>query len=155
MHLRSLNLTLICQSSKGDEWEGVCSAQEDVKMSKCLRELPLSRPTSIYKPPQKIEPMKGYSAYRPDAQVDMTGRVALRPIILRRPCVACVQHRTPDLNGHLPCTKGSRATGCAGATYLTHGQRPIAHAYALAKPDRTRRSLNAPDATGAAFGRFQ
>jgi hypothetical protein len=34
MHLESLNLTLDLQPSKGDEWEGVCSAQEDVKMTK-------------------------------------------------------------------------------------------------------------------------
>jgi hypothetical protein len=53
MHLRSLNLTLILQTSKGDEWERVCSAQENVRMSKCPRETSLSRPTSIYKSPQR------------------------------------------------------------------------------------------------------
>jgi hypothetical protein len=52
MHLRSLNLTLICQSSKGYEWEGVCSAQEDVRISKCPRAIPKSRPPSIYKSPK-------------------------------------------------------------------------------------------------------
>jgi hypothetical protein len=50
--------------------------------------------------------------------------------------------------------QGSRATGRVDATYLTHGQRSIAHAHALAKPDRTRCSLDAPDATGAASSRF-
>jgi hypothetical protein len=49
MHLRLLNLTLIRQSSKRDEWEGVCSAQEDVRMSKCPRRPPLSQPTPIYR----------------------------------------------------------------------------------------------------------
>jgi hypothetical protein len=34
MHLKTLNLTLDSQSSKRDEWEGVCSAHKDVKMSK-------------------------------------------------------------------------------------------------------------------------
>jgi hypothetical protein len=34
MHLESLNLVLDSQPSKGDEWEGVCSAQENVKMIK-------------------------------------------------------------------------------------------------------------------------
>jgi hypothetical protein len=38
MHLRTLNLTLIRQSSKGDKWEGMCSAQEDVRMLKYPRE---------------------------------------------------------------------------------------------------------------------
>jgi hypothetical protein len=84
----------------------------------------------------------------------MTGRVALRPINLCHPRVTRVRRRTLDLNDHLPCAKGSRATGRAGATYLTHGQRPIAHAHALTKPDRTRRSLDTLDATGAAFGCF-
>jgi hypothetical protein len=84
----------------------------------------------------------------------MTGRVALRPINLCHPHVTRVRHRTLDLNSHLPCAKGSRATGRAGAMYLTHGQRPIAHAHALAKPDRTRRSLDTLDARGAAFGCF-
>jgi hypothetical protein len=49
MHLRSLNLILIRQSSKGDEWERVCSDQEDVRMSKCPRRPPLSQPTPIYR----------------------------------------------------------------------------------------------------------
>jgi hypothetical protein len=57
MHLESLNLTLDLQSSKGDEWEGVCSAQEDVKMIKRLREFHKSRSPTIYKCPQKIEPL--------------------------------------------------------------------------------------------------
>jgi hypothetical protein len=34
MHLESLSLTLDLQPSKEDEWKGVCSAQEDVKMIK-------------------------------------------------------------------------------------------------------------------------
>jgi hypothetical protein len=53
MRLRSLNLTLIRQSSKGDECEGMCSAQEDVRESKCPRETSRSRSTSIYRSPQK------------------------------------------------------------------------------------------------------
>jgi hypothetical protein len=31
MHLETLNLTLDSQSSKRDEWEGVCLAHKDVK----------------------------------------------------------------------------------------------------------------------------
>jgi hypothetical protein len=31
MHLKTLNLTLDSQSSKRDEWEGVCLAHKDVK----------------------------------------------------------------------------------------------------------------------------
>jgi hypothetical protein len=49
IHLESLNLTLDSQPSKGDEWEGVCSAQEDVKMIRMPREVPKSRPPTIYK----------------------------------------------------------------------------------------------------------
>jgi hypothetical protein len=41
----------IRQSSKGDEWEGMCSAQKDVRESKCPREIPKDWPTSIYKRP--------------------------------------------------------------------------------------------------------
>jgi hypothetical protein len=55
MHLGSLKLTLDSQPSKGDEREGVCSAQEDVKMIKMSREFPKSRPPTIYKRPQRIE----------------------------------------------------------------------------------------------------
>jgi hypothetical protein len=40
MHLRSLNLTLIRQSSKGDEWKGTCLAQEDVRVKISKRVLP-------------------------------------------------------------------------------------------------------------------
>jgi hypothetical protein len=57
MHLESLNLTLDSQPIKEDEWEGVCSAQEDVKMIKILRELRKSQPSTIYKRPQIIEPL--------------------------------------------------------------------------------------------------
>jgi hypothetical protein len=55
--LRSLNLTLIRQSSKGDEWEGMCSAQEDVRESKYPRESSRSWPTNIYRSPKRIEPL--------------------------------------------------------------------------------------------------
>jgi hypothetical protein len=40
MHLESLNLTLDSQLSKGDEWERVCPAQEDVKMIKNIKRVP-------------------------------------------------------------------------------------------------------------------
>jgi hypothetical protein len=40
MHLESLNLTLDWQPSKEDEWEGECSAQEDVKMIKNAKRSP-------------------------------------------------------------------------------------------------------------------
>jgi hypothetical protein len=53
MHLRSLNLALIRQTSKGDEWEGMCSAQKNVRESKCLRATSRSWPTSIYRSPRK------------------------------------------------------------------------------------------------------
>jgi hypothetical protein len=56
-HLESLNLTLDSQPSKGDEWERVCLAQEDVKMIKMSREVPKSRPPTIYKCPQRIVPL--------------------------------------------------------------------------------------------------
>jgi hypothetical protein len=56
MHLESLNLTLDSQPSKGDKWEKICSAQEDVKMIKMSREFPKSRPPTIYKcPPENID----------------------------------------------------------------------------------------------------
>jgi hypothetical protein len=42
----------IRQSSKGDEWERMCSAQKDVRESKYPREIPKGWPTSIYKRPQ-------------------------------------------------------------------------------------------------------
>jgi hypothetical protein len=51
IHLESLNFTLDSQPSKGDEWEGVCLAQEDVKRIKKPREVPKSRPPTIYKCP--------------------------------------------------------------------------------------------------------
>jgi hypothetical protein len=57
MHLESLNLTLDSQPSKEDEWEGVCSAQEDIKMIKKPREFPKGRTPTIYKHPQRIEPL--------------------------------------------------------------------------------------------------
>jgi hypothetical protein len=38
MHLESLNLTLDLQTSKRDEWEGVCQAHKDVKFVKESRE---------------------------------------------------------------------------------------------------------------------
>jgi hypothetical protein len=57
IHLESLNLTLNSQPSKGDEWERVCSAQEDVKMIKMSREVPKSRPPAIYRGPQRLEPL--------------------------------------------------------------------------------------------------
>jgi hypothetical protein len=44
MHLESLHLTLDSQPSKGDKWEGVCLAQEDVKKIKMSREIPKSWP---------------------------------------------------------------------------------------------------------------
>jgi hypothetical protein len=56
-HLESLNLTLDSQPSKGDEWERVCLAQEDVKMIKMSREVPKSHPPTIYKCPQRIVPL--------------------------------------------------------------------------------------------------
>jgi hypothetical protein len=57
MHLESLNLTLNLQPSKGDEWEEICLAQKDVKMIKMSREIPKSQPPTIYKGPQRIEPL--------------------------------------------------------------------------------------------------
>jgi hypothetical protein len=57
IYLESLNLTLDSQPSKGDEWEGVWSAQEDVNMTKMPREVPKSQPLNIYKCPQIIEPL--------------------------------------------------------------------------------------------------
>jgi hypothetical protein len=47
VHLESLNLTLDSQQSKEDEWEGVCSAQEDVKMIKNAKMDP-QEPTTNY-----------------------------------------------------------------------------------------------------------
>jgi hypothetical protein len=49
MHLRSLNLALIRQTSKGDKWEGMCSAQRSSRMINKPRDVPKSRPTSIYR----------------------------------------------------------------------------------------------------------
>jgi hypothetical protein len=72
MHLESLNLTLDSQPIKGDELEGVCSAQEDVKMIKISRELPKGWSSTIYKRPQIIEPLG--STLLPDG---VTGRVDL------------------------------------------------------------------------------
>jgi hypothetical protein len=57
MHLESLNLTLNLQPSKRDEWEGVFSAHKDVKNIKSPREMAWSRPPSIYRAPDEIEPL--------------------------------------------------------------------------------------------------
>jgi hypothetical protein len=56
MHLKSFNLTLDSQPTKEDEWEGVCSAQEDVKMIKISRKFPKSWPPTIYKHPKRMKP---------------------------------------------------------------------------------------------------
>jgi len=69
MHLESLNLTLICTIKQGDEWEGVCLAQWDVKNVKMPREIPQSRPTTIYRHPIEnipVGPFSGLSAHAPD-----------------------------------------------------------------------------------------
>jgi hypothetical protein len=60
--LGSLNLTLDYQPSKGDEWKGVCSAQEDIKMIKSLRGFPKGWPTHIYRGPKGIELLGSHSS---------------------------------------------------------------------------------------------
>jgi hypothetical protein len=64
MHLESLNLTLDSQPSKGDEREGVCLAQEDVKHVKIPREFPKSRPPTIYKHPPKNRAIRLFTVER-------------------------------------------------------------------------------------------
>jgi hypothetical protein len=69
--LGSLNLTLDSQPSKGDEWEGVCSAHKDVKMFKRPRGIPWSRPPHIYKPQKNraVSLTFQHTPTAPDAQV--------------------------------------------------------------------------------------
>jgi hypothetical protein len=108
MHLRSLNLTLICQSCKGDEWEGVCSAQEDVRISKSPRDLPQSWPTSIYRRPQHEIAVRHLTLLLLgwlDVSVDLTIRGHnVRSHLAPPPDVRHVsgfKSRSFDRNGHL------------------------------------------------------
>jgi hypothetical protein len=107
IYLRSLKLTLICQSSKGDEWEGVCSAQEDVRMSKYLRKTSRSPPTSIYMSPKRIEPLAHETAtFRVikragPAWTDAHGIRSLHCNLPDKRHMSCFEFRSFDHNGHL------------------------------------------------------
>jgi hypothetical protein len=77
MHLRSLNLTLIRQTSKGDEWEWMCSAQRSARMINKPRATPKNWPTSIYRRPQQelvIRHLILLQPCWPDVLVKLTGR---------------------------------------------------------------------------------
>jgi hypothetical protein len=86
-------------------------------MSKCPRELPLSWPTSIYKPPQKIEALQ---TWRGTLRTDRTRR-SIWPDAL--PCVrsSCAIHVSPTFNierpismvtCHVPRVKSDRTRRC-------------------------------------------
>jgi hypothetical protein len=55
MHLDHSFSLWISNQARKMSGEGVCLAQEDVKIIKSSREAPKSRPPTIYKPPQRIE----------------------------------------------------------------------------------------------------
>jgi hypothetical protein len=83
MHLRSLNLALIRQTSKGDEWEGMCSAQRSARKINKPRETPKSRPTSIYRRPQQELAVRHLILLQPhwlNALVKLTGRIGAHTI---------------------------------------------------------------------------
>ena len=94
MHLESLNLTLICIIKQGDEWEGVCLAQKDVKNVRMPREASQSRQSSIYRALLQNIPVglfSGLIARRPDAlhgAPDTSG--PQRPIARSTPCVLAI-----------------------------------------------------------------
>jgi hypothetical protein len=53
MHLRSLNLALIRQASKGDEWEGSCLAQSAHKYVKEYKSVSLEPANKYIEEPLK------------------------------------------------------------------------------------------------------
>jgi hypothetical protein len=55
--LELLNLTLNSQSSKRNEWEGVCSAQRMLSQVRRTKRVSKGRLTSLYRRPKKIEPL--------------------------------------------------------------------------------------------------
>jgi hypothetical protein len=102
IHLESLNLTLNSQSTKRDEWEGVCSAHKDVKNVRSPRGSPWSWPNTIYRHPNKIELLCSNGclcmvighAGRCDWTLPPQRLVARSP-----PCVLAIQPRPLDRNG--------------------------------------------------------
>jgi hypothetical protein len=89
MHLESLNLTLNSQLSKRDEWKGVYSADKDVKNVKSPREIPWSRPPSIYRVLQTKELLAlGLASARGNRT-------------RRRGVTGCFKTCSFDSNGHL------------------------------------------------------
>jgi hypothetical protein len=95
------------------------------------RDLSKGRPTSIYKDPKQIEPLypfTGRFSGRPDVPIELTGRVAPRPIALRHPRVLLNSTAT---------ARSSNATHRPDALHTTTGR---------AKLDQTRWSHNEPNA---------
>jgi hypothetical protein len=104
MHLESLNFALDSQPSKGDEWEGVCSAQDDVKMIKKPRMFAKSRPPTIYKRPQIIESLGSSLCAKPTDGCHMS----------------LFESNVYNLNGHEDSQRVINAvTGRADAKHLT------------------------------------
>jgi hypothetical protein len=100
MHLRSFNLTLIRQSSKEDEWEGMCSAQEDVRESKYPRESSRSQPTSIYRSPQKNRAAGSRNSHTRGDRTRHSVRLLHRDLPDKRH-VSRFESRSFDRNDHL------------------------------------------------------
>jgi hypothetical protein len=104
MHLESLNLTLKSQSSKRDEWEGVCSAYKDVRMSKVQERCLRADQALFIEPLQRIEPLDSAMGSAHDNWTRRSGWLdAPVPASGPRICTAChlFKPTSLDLNGHL------------------------------------------------------